>query len=383
MIQLPLSKLSNVGTTIFSQMTQLANENQAINLSQGFPDFPADDELLQLVDHYIKKGFNQYAPMGGMLPLKEEIAKKIENAHQAIYHPDTEITVTAGGTQAIFTAIATLVKDGDEVIIFEPAYDCYEPTVELFGGIVKRFKMTAPDYSIDWNEVKKLVSDKTKLIILNNPNNPAGKILTENDMQELVKIVTGTSIFILSDEVYENIVFDEKKHLSICRYPELKNRSFLVASFGKLFHVTGWKIGYCAAPKNLTDEFRKVHQFNVFSVNMPIQLAFADYMKNDEHFLGLNSFFQHKRDLLRKGLSGTKFELLDCEGTYFQAVNYSRISDKKDIDFAHELTKNFKVATIPFSSFYKDKLNENVIRLCFAKKDETLEKALENLSKIS
>ena len=382
MIQLPLSKLSNVGTTIFSQMTQLANENQAINLSQGFPDFPADDKLLQLVDHYIKKGFNQYAPMGGMLPLKEEIAKKIENAHQAIYHPDTEITVTAGGTQAIFTAIATLVKDGDEVIIFEPAYDCYEPTVELFGGIVKRFKMTAPDYSIDWNEVKKLVSDKTKLIILNNPNNPAGKILTENDMLELVKIVTGTSIFILSDEVYENIVFDEKKHLSICRYPELKNRSFLVASFGKLFHVTGWKIGYCAAPKILTDEFRKVHQFNVFSVNTPIQLAFADYMKNDEHFLGLNSFFQHKRDLLRKGLSGTKFELLDCEGTYFQAVNYSRISDKKDIDFAHELTKNFKVATIPFSSFYKDKLNENVIRLCFAKKDETLEKALENLSKI-
>ena len=382
MIQLPLSKLSNVGTTIFSQMTQLANENQAINLSQGFPDFPADDKLLQLVDHYIKKGFNQYAPMGGMLPLKEEIAKKIENAHQAIYHPDTEITVTAGGTQAIFTAIATLVKDGDEVIIFEPAYDCYEPTVELFGGIVKRFKMTAPDYSIAWNEVKKLVSDKTKLIILNNPNNPAAKILTENDMQELVKIVTGTSIFILSDEVYENIVFDEKKHLSICRYPELKNRSFLVASFGKLFHVTGWKIGYCAAPKILTDEFRKVHQFNVFSVNTPIQLAFADYMKNDEHFLGLNSFFQHKRDLLRKGLSGTKFELLDCEGTYFQAVNYSRISDKKDIDFAHELTKNFKVATIPFSSFYKDKLNENVIRLCFAKKDETLEKALENLSKI-
>lgn len=383
MIQLPLSKLSNVGTTIFSQMTQLANENQAINLSQGFPDFPADDELLQLVDHYIKKGFNQYAPMGGMLPLKEEIAKKIETAHQTIYHPDTEITVTAGGTQAIFTAIATLIKDSDEVIIFEPAYDCYEPTVELFGGIVKRFKMTAPDYSIDWNEAKKLVSDKTKLIILNNPNNPAGKILTENDMLELVKIVTGTSIFILSDEVYENIVFDEKKHLSICRYPELKNRSFLVASFGKLFHVTGWKIGYCAAPKNLTDEFRKVHQFNVFSVNTPIQLAFADYMKNDEHFLGLNSFFQKKRDLLRKGLSGTKFELLDCEGTYFQAVNYSRISDKKDIDFAHELTKNFKVATIPFSSFYKEKLNENVIRFCFAKKDETLEKALENLSKIS
>ncbi|KQS92829.1 methionine aminotransferase [Chryseobacterium sp. Leaf394] len=382
MIQLPLSKLSNVGTTIFSQMTQLANENQAINLSQGFPDFPADPELLSLVDQYIKKGFNQYAPMGGMLPLKEEIAKKIEKSHQAVYHPDTEITVTAGGTQAIFTAIGTLVKDGDEVIIFEPAYDCYEPTVELFGGIVKRFKMTAPDYSIDWNEVKKLVSDKTKLIILNNPNNPAGKILNEKDLQELISIVRGTSIFILSDEVYENIVFDGKQHLSVCKYPELKERSFLVASFGKLFHVTGWKIGYCAAPKNLTDEFRKVHQFNVFSVNTPIQLAFADYMKNEENYLNLSQFFQQKRDLIRNGLSGTSFELLDCEGTYFQAIKYDKISDKKDLDFAHELTVNHKVATVPFSSFYKDKLNENVIRLCFAKKDETLEKALENLRKI-
>ncbi|PQA93880.1 methionine aminotransferase [Chryseobacterium piscicola] len=382
MIQLPLSKLSNVGTTIFSQMTQLANENEAINLSQGFPDFPADPDLLNLVDHYIKKGFNQYAPMGGMMSLKEEIAKKIENAHEAIYHPDTEITVTAGGTQAIFTAIASLIKDGDEIIIFEPAYDCYEPTVELFGGIVKRFKMTAPDYSIDWNEVKKLVSNKTKLIILNNPNNPAGKILDESDFQELISIVKGTSIFILSDEVYENIVFDGKKHLSICKYPELKERSFLIASFGKLFHVTGWKIGYCAAPKNLTDEFRKVHQFNVFSVNTPIQLAFADYMKNEDNYLNLNVFFQKKRDLIRNGLSGTSFELLDCEGTYFQAVKYDKISNKKDIDFAHELTINHKVATVPFSSFYKEKLNENVIRLCFAKKDETLEMALENLRKI-
>lgn len=382
MIQLPLSKLSNVGTTIFSQMTQLANENEAINLSQGFPDFPADPDLLNLVDHYIKKGSNQYAPMGGMMSLKEEIAKKIENAHEAIYHPDTEITVTAGGTQAIFTAIASLIKEGDEIIIFEPAYDCYEPTVELFGGIVKRFKMTAPDYSIDWNEVKKLVSNKTKLIILNNPNNPAGKILDESDFQELISIVKGTSIFILSDEVYENIVFDGKKHLSICKYPELKERSFLIASFGKLFHVTGWKIGYCAAPKNLTDEFRKVHQFNVFSVNTPIQLAFADYMKNEDNYLNLNVFFQKKRDLIRNGLSGTSFELLDCEGTYFQAVKYDKISNKKDIDFAHELTINHKVATVPFSSFYKEKLNENVIRLCFAKKDETLEMALENLRKI-
>lgn len=382
MIQLPVSKLSNVGTTIFSRMTQLANENEAINLSQGFPDFMPDAELLNYVDHFIKKGFNQYAPMGGMIGLKEEIARKIENAHQAIYHPDTEITVTAGGTQAIFTAIATFVKKEDEVIIFEPAYDCYEPTVELFGGIIKRFEMKAPDYEIDWNAVKNLVSDKTKMIILNNPNNPSGRILKEKDIQELINIVKGTSILILSDEVYENIVFDGKQHLSICKYPELKERSLLVASFGKLFHVTGWKVGYCAAPKSLTDEFRKIHQFNVFSVNTPIQLALAEYMKNDKHYSQLNQFFQEKKDFLRQGLATTPFELLDCEGTYFQALKYDRISDKNDLDFASELTITHKVASVPFSSFYKNKRNDHVIRLCFAKKQETLERALENLAKL-
>ncbi|UZT98710.1 methionine aminotransferase [Chryseobacterium fluminis] len=382
MIQLPLSKLSNVGTTIFSQMTQLANENEAINLSQGFPDFMPDLELLNWADHFMKEGFNQYAPMGGMMSLKEEIARKIENSHQAVYHPDSEITITAGGTQAIFTAIATFVKKDDEVIIFEPAYDCYEPTVELFGGIVKRFEMRAPDYEINWNKVRDLVSENTKMIILNNPNNPSGRVLKENDLQELIKIVKGTSILILSDEVYENIVFDGKQHLSICRYPELKDRTLMVASFGKLFHVTGWKIGYCAAPKILTDEFRKIHQFNVFSVNTPIQLALAEYMKHEEHYKQLNRFFQEKRDFLRQGLAGTSFELLDCEGTYFQALRYDKISDKNDFDFARELTVTHKVATVPFSSFYKNKLNENVIRLCFAKKQETLEKAIENLSRL-
>lgn len=382
MIQLPFSKLSNIGTTIFSQMTQLANEHEAINLSQGFPDFMADSELLNFADHFIKKGFNQYAPLGGMMGLKEEIARKIENSHRTIYHPDSEITITSGGTQAIFTTIATFIKKDDEVIIFEPAYDCYEPTVELFGGIVKRFEMKAPDYEIDWNEVKKMVSEKTKMIILNNPNNPSGKILKENDIQELISIVKDTSILILSDEVYENIVFDGKQHLSICRYPELKERSLLVASFGKLFHVTGWKIGYCAAPKALTEEFRKVHQFNVFCVNTPIQLALAEYMKNDDHYKSLNQFFQEKRDFLRNGLASTSFELLDCEGTYFQAVKYNQISNQNDIDFATELTIKHKVATVPFSSFYKNKRNDHVIRLCFAKKTETLEKAIDLLSKI-
>ncbi|MBT2622205.1 methionine aminotransferase [Chryseobacterium sp. ISL-6] len=382
MIQLPFSKLSDIGTTIFSQMTQLANENQAINLSQGFPDFMPDNELLNYVDEFIKKGFNQYAPLGGIMGLKEEIARKIENSHQAIYHPDSEITITAGGTQAIFTAIATFIKRDDEVIIFEPAYDCYEPTVELFGGVVKRFEMKAPDYEIDWNVVRQLISEKTKMIILNNPNNPSGKILKEKDIQELISIVKDTSILILSDEVYENIVFDGKQHLSICKYPELKERSLLVASFGKLFHVTGWKVGYCAAPKALTDEFRKVHQFNVFCVNTPIQLALAEYMKNDDHYNYLNEFFQEKRDFLRRGLANTSFELLDCEGTYFQALKYDKISDKNDFEFASELTITHKVASVPFSSFYKNKLNENVIRLCFAKKEETLEKAIEHLMKI-
>ncbi|WP_261512493.1 methionine aminotransferase [Chryseobacterium paludis] len=382
MIQLPFSKLSDIGTTIFSQMTQLANENQAINLSQGFPDFMPDNELLNYVDEFIKKGFNQYAPLGGIMGLKEEIARKIENSHQAIYHPDSEITITAGGTQAIFTAIATFIKRDDEVIIFEPAYDCYEPTVELFGGVVKRFEMKAPDYEIDWNVVRQLISEKTKMIILNNPNNPSGKILKEKDIQELISIVKNTSILILSDEVYENIVFDGKQHLSICKYPELKERSLLVASFGKLFHVTGWKVGYCAAPKALTDEFRKVHQFNVFCVNTPIQLALAEYMKNDDHYNYLNEFFQEKRDFLRRGLANTSFELLDCEGTYFQALKYDKISDKNDFEFASELTITHKVASVPFSSFYKNKLNENVIRLCFAKKEETLEKAIEHLMKI-
>lgn len=382
MIHLPSSKLPNVGITIFSQMSQLALQHNAINLSQGFPDFMPDTQLLNSVDHFIQKGFNQYAPLGGILSLKEEIARKIENSHQAIYHPDTEITITAGGTQAIFTTLATFISKDDEVIIFEPAYDCYEPSVELFGGIIKRFQMKAPNYEIDWNEVKSLVSEKTKMIILNNPNNPSGKILTENDVQSLIQIVKDTNILILSDEVYENIVFDGKKHLSLCQYPELKERTIIVASFGKLFHITGWKVGYCAAPKEIMAEFRKVHQFNVFCVNTPVQMALAEYMKNDEHYLHLNSFFEEKRDFLREGLASTSFELLSCEGTYFQAVTYQKISNKNDLDFAKELTIDHKVASVPFSAFYKDQLNENVIRLCFAKKKETLERAIENLAKL-
>ena len=375
------SKLPNVGLTIFSQMSQLATEHQAINLSQGFPDFMPDEKLLKSIGSYAEKGFNQYSPLGGVQVLREKIAQKIEDSHQSIYHPDTEITVTAGATQAIFTTIAAFVQKGDEVIIFEPAYDCYEPSIELFGGIVKRFQMKAPDYEINWQDVKNLVTDKTKMIVLNNPNNPSATILKENDIQELINIVKGTNIIILSDEVYENIVFDGKKHLSVSSYPELKERSIITASFGKLFHITGWKVGYCAAPKELMSEYRKVHQFNIFCVNTPAQMAIAEFLENKEHYLYLNDFFQEKRDFLRKGLESTKFEILNCEGTYFQAVRYNQISDKNDFDFAKELTIKNKVATIPFSAFYKDKLDEKAIRLCFAKKKETLEKALENLLK--
>lgn len=376
------SKLPNVGLTIFSQMSQLAAEHQAINLSQGFPDFMPDEKLLKSIGSYAEKGFNQYSPLGGVQVLREKIAQKIEDSHQSIYHPDTEITVTAGATQAIFTTIAAFVQKGDEVIIFEPAYDCYEPSIELFGGIVKRFQMKAPDYEINWQDVKNLVTDKTKMIVLNNPNNPSATILKENDIREFINIVKGTNIIILSDEVYENIVFDGKKHLSVSSYPELKKRSIITASFGKLFHITGWKVGYCAAPKELMSEYRKVHQFNVFCVNTPAQMAIAEFLENKEHYLYLNDFFQEKRDFLRKGLESTKFEILNCEGTYFQAVRYNQISDKNDFYFAKELTIKNKVATIPFSAFYKAQLDEKVIRLCFAKKKETLEKALENLLKL-
>lgn len=379
MLQLSASKLPNVSTTIFSQMTQLAQAHQAINLSQGFPDFPADPILIGLVEQYMKKGFNQYAPMAGMMPLKEEISRKIENAHQHMYHPETEITITAGGTQAIFTAIAAFIKKDDEVIIFEPAYDCYEPSILLFGGSVKRVVLQAPDFLISWKDVVKMVTSKTKMIIINNPTNPSAKVFSHEDLVALSGIVKDSQILVLSDEVYENMVFEGKSHLSVCRYSELKERSIIVASFGKLFHVTGWKIGYCAAPELLMNEFRKVHQYNIFSVNTPIQLAFADYMKEDSHYLELSAFYQKKRDFMVRGLENSRFEMLPCEGTYFLSVKYDQISAENDLTFAKELTAKHKVASIPFSSFYKDPQTQNVLRFCFAKKEDTLEQALEKL----
>ncbi|PWS29084.1 methionine aminotransferase [Pedobacter yonginense] len=373
------SKLPGVGTTIFSVMSKLANEYNAINLSQGFPDYACDPKLIDLVTKAMKDGFNQYAPMPGNTALKENIAEKVEHLYQVKYNPETEITVTAGGTQAIFTALATIINPGDEVIIFEPAYDSYAPTIKLLGGIVKTYELTPPNYGIDWDMVKKLFTANTRMIILNSPQNPTGSILSNQDMQALVKLINGTDILILSDEVYEHLIYDGKKHESVMLYPELRERSFIIASFGKLLHATGWKLGYCLAPEKLTAEFRKVHQFNVFSVNSAMQQAIATYIKAPENYTGIANFFQQKRDYFRNLLAESRFKLLPCSGSYFQCASYSDISDESDKDFSVRLLKEFGVAAIPVSAFYQKGTDYKIIRFCFAKENSTLSSAAEKL----
>lgn len=381
-LRLKKSKLPDVKTTIFTEMSLLAQQENAVNLSQGFPDYQPDENLIKFLGNFAQQGYNQYAPMFGIKELREEISKKFSLQYQVDYQVDSEINITAGATQAIFTVISAFVRKDDEVIIFEPAYDCYEPAVILNGGIIKNIKLHYPNYQIDWNEVKNLVSEKTKMIIINNPNNPAAKILKQTDIDELTAIVKSTDIIILSDEVYESITFDNKPHLTLAKYPELKERTFVVGSFGKLLHITGWKIGYVCAPADLMKEFRKVHQFNVFCVNTPAQYAIASYMHKIDNFGTISGFFQQKRDYLKNALAETPFRLLDCEGTYFLSANFGAISDKQDKEFCYWLTKEHQVATIPFSAFYKDKTDEKVIRFCFAKKQETLDKAIEQLLKI-
>lgn len=376
------SKLPTVGTTIFSVMSKLAQEYNAINLSQGFPDYQAPQKLIEYVAEAVKSGHNQYAPMPGLEVLREFVAEKMNQYYQANYHPETEITITAGGTQAIFTAIAATINPGDEVIIFEPAYDCYAPTVKLFGGLVKPFELHGPDYEIDWDMVKKLFTANTKMIILNSPHNPTGSILSKKDIDALIKLTKNTDIFILSDEVYEHIIYDGVQHQSIALYPELRERSFIVASFGKLLHTTGWKIGYCLAPAKLMLEFRKVHQFNVFSVNTPMQVGIANYLKSEDIYNELAMFFQQKRDLFRSLLSQTNFKLLPCKGSYFQCVSYAHFSDEKDNDLAKRLVTEYGVASIPVSAFYTKNTDEKIIRFCFAKEKDTLEKAVEKLMKV-
>lgn len=376
------SKLPQTGTTIFSVMSSLAQQAGAINLSQGFPDFDCPPELINLVNQAMQQGNNQYAPMQGVLALREAICAKTEALHGQVYHPENEITITAGGTQAIFTAICATINPNDEVIIFEPAYDCYAPAVQLMGGLVKRMELEPPDYRINWNMVRRLISSRTRMIILNSPHNPTGTVLQEDDIKELITLTHNTDILILSDEVYEHIIFDGQQHRSMARYPELAERSLICASFGKLFHVTGWKVGYCMAPAWLMAEFRKIHQFNVFSVNTPVQVALAQFMQVKEAYLGLADFYQQKRDFFRSGLEISKLKLLPCAGSYFQSVNYSHLSEENDLFFAKRLITEVGVAGVPNSAFYSKKTDFGILRFCFAKKQETLEKAVEQLLKI-
>jgi len=376
------SKLPQTGTTIFTVMSALAAETGAINLSQGFPDYDCPPELVELVNNAMHQGLNQYAPMAGLMSLREQIAIKTERLYGAIYNPDTEITITAGGTQAVFTAISAVIHPNDEVIIFEPAYDCYAPAIKLMGGMVKSLALEPPDYHIPWEMVKRLITAKTKMIVLNSPQNPTGTILSKQDIDELIAIVKHRDILILSDEVYEHLVYDDGIHHSMARYPELSRRSFITVSFGKLFHNTGWKLGYCLAPANLMQEFRKIHQFVVFSVNTPMQAGIAEYLKNEDVYLQLAAFFQQKRDYFRAGLQQTRFSLLPCQGSYFQCVSYKDISNERDTELAIRLTKEFGVASIPVSVFYNKLTDHHILRFCFAKKQETLDKAVERLIKI-
>lgn len=377
-----VSKLPKSGSSIFSVMSALANETGAINLSQGYPDFDCDPQLIELVCEAMHNSHNQYAPMPGLLSLREEITKKTEKLHGTVYNPETEVTITAGATQAIFTAICASVQPNDEVIIFEPAYDSYAPVVKMMGGVVKYMELEPPDYAINWEMVKKLISARTRMIILNTPHNPTGSILSETDIQELTALVKNQDILILSDEVYEHIIFDGLKHHSMARYPELAQRSFIVASFGKLCHATGWKMGYCMAPANLMNEFRKIHQFQVFSVNTPIQYALVKFLKDENHYLNLGSFFQQKRDYFRNAMAETRFKLLACHGSYFQSVKYDDISEERDVSFAQQLTTGFGVASIPTSAFYSKGTDHQILRFCFAKKQETIDKAVEQLRKV-
>jgi len=376
------SKLPKVGTTIFTVMSQLANQENAINLSQGFPDFESSEELSALVTEAMKKGLNQYAPMAGLMSLREQIAIKTEKLYGVSYHPESEITITAGATQAIYTAIAAMVNEEDEVIIFTPAYDCYEPAIELNGGKPVFVQMHAPDYSVNWEQVKKLINQRTKMIIINTPHNPTGTVMSNEDMLALEKIVSDTDIVVISDEVYEHIIFDGEQHQSAARYPKLAERSFIISSFGKTFHNTGWKTGYCIAPKNLMVEFRKAHQFIVFCVNHPMQYALAEYIKNEQNYMQLSSFYQQKRDYFNSLIKDSRFEILPSKGTYFELLSYKNITNMADTEFAVELTQKHKIASIPVSVFYHQKVDEKVLRFCVAKKEETLLRAAEILNKV-
>lgn len=378
------SRLPQVGTTIFSVMSALAQESGAVNLGQGFPDFDCDPVLVNAVTQAMQSGANQYSLMPGVPALREAIAAKIGGLYGHQYDPNTEITVTAGATQALLTAVLCSVQPGDEVIVIEPMYDSYLPAIALAGGTPVAVQMTiGPDgYTVPWDAVAAAVTTRTRLIMLNSPHNPTGSIFRAADVAALREIVRGTNILLIADEVYEHMVYDGQQHESLCRYPDLAARAFVVSSFGKTYHVTGWKVGYVAAPAALTSELRKVHQFNVFTVNTPVQHAIARYMADPQPWLGLAAFYQRKRDLFREGLSGSRFRLLPADGTYFQCVDYSAISDLSEDEFAKWLTSEIGVAAIPVSAFYQQPRESGMARFCFAKKDATLQTALERLARL-
>jgi methionine aminotransferase len=369
------SRLPDVGTSIFTVMSKMALDYGAINLSQGFPDFMIDEKIISLVHRYMLEGNNQYAPMPGTPALRNAIAGVIAKTYGRLVDPETEITITAGATESTFSIIAALISPGDEVIVFDPAYDAYNPAIRLNGGIPIHLNLNGRDFSIEWEVVRSKITARTKMIIINTPHNPSGSVLRESDLLELEKIVLEYNLLVLSDEVYERLIFDDIQHESVLRYPALAGRSLAVFSFGKTFHATGWKVGYVATSAHLTQEVRKAHQFIVFSVNTPVQLALAEYLQNPEHYLALGKFYQQKRDFFLAEIRGSSFEPMACHGSYFQLLSYKNISKKKDVEMAEELTKKFKVASIPVSVFYQDKTDNRLLRFCFAKKEETLEKA--------
>ncbi len=374
------SKLPDVGTTIFTVMSQLAVEQNAVNLGQGFPDFMMSEELTSLVNSAMQKGFNQYVHMNGLPLLRERLAAKAGKLYSSNINPDTQITITPGGTYAIYTALTTVLQPGDEVIVFEPAYDSYIPNIVINGAKPVLISLQYPDYSIPWDEVRAKINSKTRMIMINSPHNPTGAVLRAHDIEELRRIVTGTNILILSDEVYEHLIFDNIAHQSILRYPDLLERSFVCFSFGKTYHCTGWKLGYCISSPELMKEFRKVHQFNCFCCDTPKQVAIAEYIQNEDAYLTLGSFMQQKRDFFRELMKVTPFKCIPSHGSYFECYSYGHFTDESDKDFAIRLTKEYGIATIPVSAFYKNGEDNKVLRFCFAKKEETLEKAVQKLT---
>lgn len=373
------SKLPHTGTTIFTVMSQLAIEHNAVNLGQGFPDFMMSEELIALVNKAMKDGYNQYAHMNGLPLLRERLAEKIANLYNAQVHPETDITITPGGTYAIYTALTTILEPGDEVIVFEPAYDSYIPNIQVNGAVPVLVALQYPLYTIPWDDVRAKITNRTKAIIINSPHNPTGTVLREDDIKQLASIVEGTNIFIISDEVYEHLIFDDLPHLSILRYPGLMQRAFVCFSFGKTYHCTGWKLGYCISTPALMKEFRKVHQFNAFSCFTPTQVALAEYLKHKDAYLQLGSVIQKKRDYFQQLMSSTPFRPLPSYGSYFQCYSYSGLSEEDDKAFAIKLTKEYNVTTIPLSAFYRFGKDDKVVRFCFCKKEETLDKAVEKL----